>query len=82
MARLAEDRSWQRQAARLAALRFAAALGSRLGRADLPPYLPTMLLPLYRITESNAANSDEVHALLCSSPYLVNTRGTGTGMAR
>lgn len=65
MARLADDRSWPRQGARLAALHFAAALGSRLGRDDLPPYLPTMLLPLYRITESNAANPDEVHA--CSA---------------
>ncbi|BDA46528.1 probable small subunit processome component 20 homolog [Coccomyxa sp. Obi] len=63
MARLADDRSWPRQGARLAALRFTAALASRLGRDDIPPYLPTMLLPLYRITEGNAANPDEVKAL-------------------
>ncbi len=62
MARLADDRAWPRQAARLAALRFAAALGSRLGKESVVPYLPSMLLPLYRITESNATNSDEVRA--------------------
>ena len=74
MARLADDRAWPRQAARLAALRFSAALGSRLGPEDIVPYLPSMLLPLYRITESNAANPNEVSLLGCApTPCLTCT---------
>jgi U3 small nucleolar RNA-associated protein 20 len=51
MARLAEDRTAARALARGAALRFVAALASRLGGARVAPYLPVMLRPLYRATE-------------------------------
>jgi len=51
MARAAEERAWPARRARLAALRFAAALGSRLGGARLAPYLPALLRPLLRLTE-------------------------------
>lgn len=60
MARLADDRTWPAQSARLAALRFGAALASRLGTGPVEPYLPTLLRPLYRITEGAAASPDEV----------------------
>ncbi|KAK9845304.1 hypothetical protein WJX81_002986 [Elliptochloris bilobata] len=63
MARLADDRTWPAQRARLAALRFGAALAARLGRGRVEPYLPTLLRPLYRITEGAAASPDEVKAL-------------------
>lgn len=69
MARLADERAWPRQDARLAALRFSAALASRLGGDAVAPYLPTMLLPLFRITESNAANPDEVPYLTTSPKF-------------
>ena len=45
---------------RLAALRFLAALASRLGRPATVPYLPLMLRPLYRITEASSGNPAEV----------------------
>ena len=60
MARLADDRTYPAQRARLAALRFGAALAARLGRASVEPYLPALLRPLYRITEGAAASPDEV----------------------
>ena len=61
MARLAGDRQWGRAPARCAALRFAAALASRLGPAKVAPYLPVLLAPLYRLTEGAApAQPDEV----------------------
>jgi U3 small nucleolar RNA-associated protein 20 len=68
MARLADDRAWPRTAARLAALRFAAALASRLGRDAVAPYLPILLVPLYRITEGDRVPSpDEVCCLILPS---------------
>ena len=60
MARLADDRTYPAQRARLAALRFGAALAARLGRGRVEPYLPALLRPLYRITEGAAASPDEV----------------------
>ena len=61
MARLAGDRQWGRAPARCAALRFAAALASRLGPDRVAPYLPALIAPLYRLTEGAApAQPDEV----------------------
>lgn len=61
MARMADSRAWPHAAARLAALRFVAALGSQLGPDAILPYLPTLLVPLHRITEGGGApNPDEV----------------------
>lgn len=64
MARLADDRTFPAQRARLAALRFGAALAARLGRRRVEPYLPALLRPLYRITEGAAASPDEVRRTL------------------
>jgi hypothetical protein len=51
MARLADDRTHARASQREGSLRFSAALASRLGPERVAPYLPTLLRPLYRITE-------------------------------
>ena len=74
MARLADDRTYPAQRARLAALRFGAALAARLGRGRVEPYLPTLLRPLYRITEGAAASPDEVQFPLWQTPLLRHWR--------
>jgi U3 small nucleolar RNA-associated protein 20 len=51
MARLADDRSYARQLQRGIALRFVAAVASRLGAERVGPYLPLLVRPLYRVTE-------------------------------
>jgi len=64
MARVADDKSFVRQVQRNAALRFIAAVASRLGPDRVSPYLPTLLRPLYRITEPLAmGNSDDIKSL-------------------
>lgn len=64
MVRLADDKSFVRQAHRATALRFIAAMASRLGPVKVKPYLPVLLRPLYRITEPGATgNSEEVKTL-------------------
>jgi U3 small nucleolar RNA-associated protein 20 len=77
MARLAGDARWGRERGRCAALRFAAALASRLGGQAVAPYLPALLRPLLRLTEPGApAAPDEAHSLcsllsvLCSATYI------------
>jgi len=60
---LTHCRSYQLSIQRLAALRFLAALASRLGRAAAAPYLPLMLRPLYRITEASSGNTAEARSL-------------------
>jgi hypothetical protein len=65
---LLHDRSHQMGLQRLAALRFLAALASRLGGPAVGPYLPLMLRPLYRITEAASGNPEEVRfAVSCST---------------
>jgi U3 small nucleolar RNA-associated protein 20 len=66
MARLADDRTYPRQRARLTALRFLAAVTTRLGDQKIEPFLPLMLRPLFRITEGLSPNSTEVF----SPPHL------------
>ena len=51
MVRLADDKTYARQLQRGVALRFIAALASRLGPQRAAPYLPLLMRPLYRITE-------------------------------
>jgi len=51
MARLADDKTYARQLQRGIALRFIAAVASRLGAERVLPYLPLLMRPLYRITE-------------------------------
>ena len=64
MVRLADDKSYVRQLQRGFALRFIAALASRLGRDKIVRFLPVLLRPLYRITEPGAAgNSEDITAL-------------------
>ena len=64
MARLGDDKSYVHQLQRGAALRFIAALASRLGASRIEPYLPLLLRPLYRITEPGATgNSPDVQTL-------------------
>lgn len=64
MMRLADDKSYVRQLHRGAALRFIAALASRLGASKVEPYLPVLLRPLYRITEPGAlGNTQEMKTL-------------------
>ena len=64
MVRLADDKSYVRQLQRGAALRFIAALASRLGASKVEPYLPVLLRPLYRITEPGAiGNTPEMKTL-------------------
>lgn len=51
MVRLADDKTYARQLQRGVALRFVAAVASRLGADRVLPYLPLLMRPLYRITE-------------------------------
>ena len=54
-------RTFHRQLHRTWALKFMAALTTRLGKDDILPYLSQILQPLYRIQESGSApNTDEV----------------------
>ncbi len=52
MARLAGDTRWVRQRQRLTALRWTAAAASALGAEAAAPYLPLLLRPLFRITDT------------------------------
>ncbi|PRW58885.1 small subunit processome component 20-like protein [Chlorella sorokiniana] len=64
MVRLADDKTYARQLQRGIALRFIAAVASRLGVERVLPYLPLLMRPLYRITEPGAAgNPAEVTSL-------------------
>ncbi|KAL4860053.1 Small subunit processome component 20 [Chlorella vulgaris] len=64
MSRLADDKTYARQLHRGVALRFIAALASRLGAARVGPYLPLLMRPLYRITEPGATgNPPEIASL-------------------
>jgi U3 small nucleolar RNA-associated protein 20 len=62
--RLADDKSYVRQLQRGAAIRFIAALSSRLGAVKIEPFLPLLLRPLYRITEPGALGNTEEFKLL------------------
>ena len=53
-------RSYPRQAHRMAALRFIAALASRLERDRTKPFLPVLLRPLFLITEGVSPVPEEV----------------------
>jgi U3 small nucleolar RNA-associated protein 20 len=57
MVRLSDDKTYARQMQRGAALRFIAAVASRLGADRVGPYLPLLMRPLYRITEPGACGS-------------------------
>jgi U3 small nucleolar RNA-associated protein 20 len=65
MARLADDRNYARQMQRALALRFIAALSSRLQQGLVSPYLPTLLKPLYRLSEpgGNVSSSADIVTL-------------------
>ncbi|PSC76593.1 small subunit processome component 20-like protein [Micractinium conductrix] len=64
MVRVAEDKTFAKQMQRGAALRFIAAVASRLGAERAQPFLPLLMRPLYRITEPGAAgNPPEVTSL-------------------
>ncbi|KAK9840687.1 hypothetical protein WJX84_003409, partial [Apatococcus fuscideae] len=63
MSSLACDRSYPRQAHRMAALRFIAALSSRLGGDKTRPFLAPLLRPLFLITEGASPVPEEVKAL-------------------
>jgi U3 small nucleolar RNA-associated protein 20 len=83
MARQAEERAWPARRARLAALRFAAALASRLGGARLAPYLPALLRPLLRLTEgapppppaAGAPEAPDAEARALAAEVLAHLRG-------
>ena len=64
MIRLADDKSYVRQLQRGAALRFIAAIASRLGPVKIEPYLPVLLRPLYRLTEPGALGNLEEFKIL------------------
>lgn len=64
MVRLADDKSYVRQLQRGAALRFIAAISSRLGAMKIEPFLPVLLRPLYRITEPGALGNTEEFKIL------------------
>ncbi|KAL4521880.1 hypothetical protein Ndes2526B_g01987 [Nannochloris sp. 'desiccata'] len=64
MVRLADDKSYVRQLQRGAALRFIAAIASRLGAVKIEPFLPVLLRPLYRITEPGALGNTEEFKIL------------------
>ena len=70
VARLADNRTFPKQLARLTALRFLAALTTRLGPERVAPFLPAMLKPLFRITEGLNPNPEEVHVLHFSMANL------------
>lgn len=76
MARLADDRTYPRQTARLTALRFLAAVTTRLGAEKMEPFLPLVLRPLFRITEGLSPNSPEVRFVLHHPPRLSARRST------
>ena len=63
MARLADDKTYARQLQRGVALRFIAAVASRLGPQRVLPYLPLLMRPLYRITEPGGWQQLAGHAL-------------------
>ncbi|KAK9863125.1 hypothetical protein WJX84_001609, partial [Apatococcus fuscideae] len=63
MSSLACDRSYPRQAHRMAALRFIAAFASRVGGDRTQPFLPPLLRPLFLITEGASPVPEEVMAL-------------------
>ena len=60
ISRLADDRTFPRQTARLTALRFVAAVATRLGAERIAAFLPMVLRPLFRITEGLSPNPKEV----------------------
>ena len=64
MTRVADDKSYVRQLQRGTALRFIAAVTSRLGPQRIEPYLPLLLRPLYRLTEpGSTGNNPETKTL-------------------
>ncbi|KAL0044331.1 hypothetical protein WJX82_000142 [Trebouxia sp. C0006] len=64
MAKMAGDRTFHRQVHRIWALKFIAALTTRLGPEGILPYLNQIMQPLYRIQESGSApNTDETKQL-------------------
>ncbi|KAK9818396.1 hypothetical protein WJX72_012002 [[Myrmecia] bisecta] len=79
VAKLADDRSYNRQQQRMAALRFTAALASRLGAPPILAYLPPLMRPLFRITESAAPNRDDVKLL--TEEVIAHLRGVAGGDA-
>lgn len=61
-------RTFHRQLHRTWALKYIAALTTRLGKDGIVPYLHQILQPLYRIQESGSApNTDEVPVHIISS---------------
>ena len=60
ISRLADDRTFPRQTARLTSLRYLAAVATRLGADKVAAFLPIMLRPLFRITEGLSPNPKEV----------------------
>lgn len=60
ISKLADDHTFPRQTARLVCLKFLAALTSRLGKDRIIPFLPTILRPLYRISEGSSPTPEEV----------------------
>lgn len=65
MASIADDRSVIHQPSRLLALKFFAALTSRLGSTAITQYLPIVMVPLYRILEApkDLIQQSEVHGV-------------------
>ncbi|KAL0035339.1 hypothetical protein WJX77_001780 [Trebouxia sp. C0004] len=64
MAKMAGDRTFHRQVHRIWALKFIAALTTRLGPEGILRYLNQIMQPLYRIQESGSApNTDETKQL-------------------
>lgn len=66
-------RSFHWQTQRAAALRFIAAAATRLGADRVAPHLPTLLRPLYRISEGASTNPEEVTS--CQRCELLRTHG-------
>jgi U3 small nucleolar RNA-associated protein 20 len=74
MVRLADDKTYARQLHRGVALRFIAALASRLGPQRAPPFLPLLMRPLYRITEPGGRSAWLAGADACAGGCLALQR--------
>ncbi|GMH39887.1 hypothetical protein BSKO_07791 [Bryopsis sp. KO-2023] len=75
MARIADDHSALRREVRLSALKFFAALGSRLGPDDVVRYLPAMMMPIYRILEAAQKSEDVSEVKTVAEEVQVHIRG-------
>lgn len=70
MSKIADDRTFPRQTARIVCIKFLAALTSRLGSEDIRPFLSIILRPLYRISEGSSPTPPEVSRIFAKESIL------------